>query len=109
MTDAKFCDIHPDQASSLIRVQSGQRSFYTIQVSYDLIEKDSNGKKNRWTVQSKNLHGCPKCVMAQILDRAKGLGVDIEWQEPFRLVRGADGKYKRLNKADKPLEEPVEA
>lgn len=108
MTDAKFCDIHPDQATSLIRVQSGQRSFYTLQLGFDLVEKNADGKKTRWTVQSKNLHVCAKCAMDMILKRAQALGVDVEWLDAWRLVKGADGKYKRIVKGGEP-EEPIEA
>jgi hypothetical protein len=109
MTDAKFCDIHPDQATSLIRVQSGQRSFYTLQLGYDLVEKNAEGKKTRWTVQSKPMHVCAKCAMEMILKRAQALGVEPEWQDAWRLVKGNDGKYKRLVKGVEEAEEQVSA
>ena len=104
MTDAKFCDVHPDQATSLIRVQSGQRSFFTLQIGYDLVEKNKEGKKTRWTVQSKPLHVCAKCATDLIFKRAQGLGVDIEYNDAFRLVKGDDGKYKRIVKEGEQLE-----
>ena len=95
MTDAKFCDVHPDQATSLIRVQSGQRSFYTLQIGYDLVEKNADNKKTRWTIDSKKLHVCAKCMTDLVLKRAQALGVEVEWQEPWRLIKDANGKYHR--------------
>ena len=104
MTDAKFCDVHPDQATSLIRVQSGQRSFFTVQVGYDLVEKGKDGKKNKWTVESKALHFCAKCATELIFKRAQGLGVEIEYNDPYRLTKGDDGKYHRIVKDTEELE-----
>ena len=108
MTDAKFCDLHGDKLSSLIRVQSGQRSFYTLRLGYDLVEKGKDGKKIRWTVESKPIHVCAKDILELVIQRAKALDVEIEWNEAYRLVRGDDGKYKRIVKSGE-LEEPIEA
>lgn len=104
MVNAKFCDIHKDQATSLIRAKQKGISFYTITLAHTLREKGKDGKVLTWNREAK-LDACNADVQERILDFAKGLGVELEWRT-YRLVKNADGKYSRIDREEEiPTEE----
>lgn len=93
MTNAQFCDIHPDQATSLIRPNTGTVYTIVLQKQEKQLDKKTQ-KKVSWTHETK-FHGCQKCIMQAILERAKGLGIEPEW-DVYRLSKNEDGKFHRI-------------
>ena len=93
MVNAKFCDIHKEQATSLIRAKQKGISFYTIILQHFMTEKGKDGKKVRWTYETK-LDACAQDVQERIIDFAKGLGVELEY-DVYRLYKDDAGKYHR--------------
>lgn len=104
MTDAKFCDVHENKEGSLIRV--GQESFYTLQLTRTVKELNpKTGKKETWNQDSQKLASCHKDAMAQVIERAKGLGVEIEWSPRYQL-KSINGKFTRVvHPSDLPKED----
>lgn len=94
MTNAQFCDIHPDQATSLIR--GDKSSVTTVILQTAVKEVGADGKKVTWTRETK-LHACAKCTQEQILKRAQALGVQMEYEE-YRLTKDDKG-YHRVNRS----------
>ena len=102
MVNAKFCDIHKEQATSLIRAKQKGISFYTVILQHTLKEKGKDGKVLTWTGEAK-LDACAPDVQERLIDFAKGLGVELEWTF-YRLVKNADGKYSRINREEEATE-----
>lgn len=100
MTNASFCDLHPDQATSLIRGDKSAVTTLVVQTTVKEVAQD--GKKVSWTRETK-LNACPKCTQDLILSRAQALGVNLEWDE-YRLTQ-KDGKYTRVNRTPEEQEE----
>lgn len=94
MTNAQFCDVHPDQATSLIR--GDKTSVTTLVLQTAVKEVDENGKKVTWTRETK-IHACAKCAQELILKRVQALGIELEYDE-YRLVNN-NGKYSRVNRS----------
>lgn len=91
MTNAQFCDVHPDEKGSLIR----NGKVFTITIDQSVDEIGSDGKKTRWTKEAK-FHMCSACAKNLLFDRMVGLNVELDWNA-FRLTQ-KDGKYVRVNK-----------
>lgn len=92
MTKASFCDIHPDQNTSLIRAGT----VYTLTVSYTEKKQRKGDKKAQNWIHEAQVNACPACVKRVVFDSAKGLGLDMNslWKI-YRLYKKDDGKYAR--------------
>lgn len=93
MTNAQFCDIHPDQATSLIR--GDKKSVTELTLTTKVVEVGQDGKKVTWNRETK-IHACAKCVSEKILKPATALGVEFEYDE-WRLTKDENG-YHRITR-----------
>lgn len=94
MTNATFCDIHPDEKTSLIRNKS---SVTTLIIQTKVQEVGKDGKKVTWTREAQ-INACAQCMKDKIYTQAKALNVELEYDE-YRLTRDQEGKYHRLNRS----------
>lgn len=91
MTDAKFCDLHPDEKTALQRNVTNMWNLtmeqrYTAQSGQDTITK----------TKEVTIAVCHKCAMEKIFSLAKANNAMMEWQSTW-WGQGADGKRK-MNK-----------
>lgn len=93
MTKGTFCDMHKDEASSLIR---NDKPVYDIRISRKTptLNKKTN-KQETWTQDLNVISACHTDVMENILKRAEALGIELNWGQRYKLIN-VNGKFGRI-------------
>jgi len=84
MTDAKFCDLHPDQQTALIRDTA---SMWELELSQDYDAQVDNKMVTKTKMVT--IHACAKCGM-ELLQKAKANQASMKWRSEFWTTK--DGK-----------------
>lgn len=86
MTDAKFCDLHPDEKTALQRNINNMWNL-TMEQKYESKVGDSTVMKTKMVT----IAVCHKCAMEKIFSMAKANNASLEWRSEY-WGQGADGK-----------------